>query len=61
VPRDDDNRILLSGWATFAVFMTVIVLIVIVLFAQTIPKAKRPTIRQAPITTVITETHSATH
>jgi hypothetical protein len=61
VPRDEDDRVVISGWATAGVLVTVLVLIGIVLFAQTIPHAKRPTIRPAPITTVITETHTVQH
>jgi hypothetical protein len=59
VPRGDDDRISLSGWGALGVFITVLILIAIVLFAQTIPHAQRPTIRPSPITTVITETHTA--
>jgi hypothetical protein len=53
VPRDDDDRTNLSGWVTFAVFLTVIGLIAIVLIAQKIPDAERPTVKHPTVTTVI--------
>jgi hypothetical protein len=51
VPSDDDRAI--SRRLAIAVFLTVLVLIVVVLAAQRIPHAKRPTIHHP---TVITST-----
>ena len=50
----DDGKGLRSGLA-FAVFLTVIVLIALVLIAQRIPRAQRPALHPAISTVVITQ------
>jgi hypothetical protein len=55
--RDDDNRTL-SGWVTFGVFITVVALIAVVLIAQKIPGAERPTIKPVLTTILITHTNA---
>jgi hypothetical protein len=54
VAIDDDKNV--YGRLAFAVFLTVIVLIALVLIAQRIPKAQRPTLRHPVSTTFITQT-----
>jgi heme/copper-type cytochrome/quinol oxidase subunit 2 len=53
VPRDPADRTNLSGWVTFAVFLVVVGLIAIVLIAQKIPDAERPTIKHPTATTIV--------
>lgn len=54
VPADNNTNV--YGRLTFAVFLTVIVLIALVLIAQRIPHAQRPTLRHPVSTTVVTNT-----
>lgn len=54
VAVDNGNNV--YGRLTFAVFLTVIVLIAFVLIAQRIPHAQRPTLRHPVSTTVVTQT-----
>jgi hypothetical protein len=54
VAAADDKNV--YGRLTFAVFLTVIVLIALVLIAQRIPHAQRPTLRHPVSTTIITQT-----
>jgi hypothetical protein len=49
VPRDDNRST--SARLKIAVFATVLTLIVIILAAQRIPSAKRPTLRHPSVTT----------
>jgi len=53
VPASDDDRRIPTGFA-ITVFAAVVLLIVIVVGAQLIPEAKRPTIRQVPTTITTT-------
>jgi hypothetical protein len=55
VPVDDDAKNVF-GRLAFVVFLTVILLIAIVLIAQRIPHAQRPTLRHPVSTTIITQT-----
>jgi hypothetical protein len=57
---DDDKPFRLPAGAGVAVFLTVVVLIALVLIAQRIPHALRPTIQPPPVTTVLTVTSTPT-
>ncbi len=56
VPTDDDAKTVF-GRLAFLVFLTVIVLIAVVLIAQRIPHAQRPSLR-VPVSTVTVTQHS---
>ena len=56
---DGEKHEVVSQGTAIAVFVAVIVLIAIVLISLRIPHALRPTIKQAPVTTVVTVTPSA--
>lgn len=58
MPTNDDAHTV-YGRLAFAVFLTVIVLITLVLIAQRIPHAQRPSLRQPVSTTTITKSPSA--
>lgn len=47
-----------GGGVAFTVFLTVIVLIALVLIAQRIPHAQRPSIKQPVSTVIVTQTPS---
>jgi hypothetical protein len=57
VPIDQDAKNVF-GRLTFIVFLTVIVLIAVVLIAQRIPHAQRPSLRLPVSTVTITQTPS---
>ncbi|MDP9093412.1 MAG: hypothetical protein M3N95_10870 [Actinomycetota bacterium] len=56
MPTDDDAKTVF-GRLAFLVFLTVIVLIAVVLIAQRIPHAQRPSLR-VPVSTVTVTQHS---
>jgi hypothetical protein len=53
---DEEKRDSLTQGTAIAVFVVVVVLIAIVLISLRIPHALRPSIQQAPVTTVVTVT-----
>ncbi|MDT4893379.1 MAG: hypothetical protein QOE97_2414 [Pseudonocardiales bacterium] len=57
---NDERAIRLPPGTGIAVFLTVVVLIALVLIAQRVPHALRPTIQPPPVTTVITVTNTPT-